>query len=120
MSCSDAQLIPDLMQDELLWLLRDLCDYSLCWDSTIAWTSRSHHAAKGSWLHNGWWADRLLAVPRLYDLMEGKLLPSLRHLRAWADAANRCAEALYLLEDELLWRTADPQSHGGRAALATT
>ena len=55
MGCSGAQLIPNLMEDELLWLLRDL----------------------GGLM-------RLLAVMGLYDL----------------------------LMDELLWRTADPGSHG--------
>ena len=55
MSCSGAQLIPNLMEDELLWLLRNL--RGLMW---------------------------LLAVLGLYDL----------------------------LMDKLLWRTADPGSHG--------
>ena len=55
MSCSSAQLIPNLMEDELLWLVRYLSGLI-----------------------------RLLAVLGLYDL----------------------------LMDELLWRTADPESHG--------
>ena len=42
---------------------------------------------------------RLLAVLRLYDLMKEKLLPPLRQLRAWADAATRCAGALRSLRE---------------------